>query len=343
MVAVAARSGWALGAGVVLALACGGKARSDAGFGEPAAGGEAAEGAKGGRGNGSGGTTASARGGSATSGVPVATGGSSGGTPSGETGGTSSNDTGGAAPEALGGEGGTGGEPTAAICGNGIVEYPEECDDGNASNVDSCSNECRVAGCGDGVRALGEDCDDGNGRNNDDCLNTCKIPSCGDGILHNLGSGREFCDDGEDNGPFPARCSEACTWIECGNGEVDPGEECDDGELNSTVASCLPSCVWNVCGDGYAYLEETPGADSPASLHPCDDANSDFSDACTDTCEWAACGDGNLYVRGYGELYGSGEDGNPSGDNPAALEECDDGNELSGDGCNAECVVELNF
>ena len=35
-------------------------------------------------------------------------------------------------------------------CGNGIVESPEECDDGNADNTDACLNTCVHAYCGDG-------------------------------------------------------------------------------------------------------------------------------------------------------------------------------------------------
>jgi cysteine-rich repeat protein len=388
MVGVAARAGWVVGAGLVLALACGGKAESDDGFDEPAAGGEAGE-ATGARPGATGGATG------VSGGAPVASGGTSA---AGET-----------AAGAQGGDGGAGGAPSPSVCGNGIVEELEECDDGNASNVDLCTNQCRAARCGDGyvqpgevcdgpdkrttpgdcnefcfrdslptcgdgrvdpgeecddgnqsntdtcsndckptlcldgIRQSGEECDDGNANNNDDCLNDCKVPTCGDGILHNRGSGREICDDGEDNGPFPARCTDGCTLGACGNGELDPSEQCDDGEANSTVASCLPNCVWNVCGDGYAYLEETPGSNSSEPLHPCDDANDDFSDACTDECQWAVCGDGMLHLRGYGEEYDDAEDGNPRQDNPAAVEECDDGNAVAGDGCDDECMVEINF
>mmetsp|Transcript_9865 Transcript_9865/g.17456 ORF Transcript_9865/g.17456 Transcript_9865/m.17456 type:complete len:801 (+) Transcript_9865:196-2598(+) len=62
-----------------------------------------------------------------------------------------------------------------AICGNGIVEGSEECDDGNNINTDLCTNECRHAKCGDGFLQPGEECDDGNGTNGDGCSSDCKI------------------------------------------------------------------------------------------------------------------------------------------------------------------------
>ncbi len=37
----------------------------------------------------------------------------------------------------------------------------------------------------------------------------------------------------------------------CGDGIIDPGEACDDGDDNATVAdACRPDCVRPTCGDG---------------------------------------------------------------------------------------------
>jgi hypothetical protein len=34
---------------------------------------------------------------------------------------------------------------------------------------------------------------------------------------------------------------------ECGNGVVEPGEQCDDGEGNGPLpAPCGPECIWNI-------------------------------------------------------------------------------------------------
>lgn len=63
-----------------------------------------------------------------------------------------------------------------AQCGNGQVEDGEACDDGNAVDDDACSNQCSLGGanCGNGVVDDGEECDDGNGINNDTCDNACE-------------------------------------------------------------------------------------------------------------------------------------------------------------------------
>src|SRR5690606_21058346 len=46
------------------------------------------------------------------------------------------------------------------MCGDGVVEGGEECDDGNKSNYDACISTCVIATCGDGiVRAGYEECD----------------------------------------------------------------------------------------------------------------------------------------------------------------------------------------
>jgi hypothetical protein len=36
----------------------------------------------------------------------------------------------------------------------------------------------------------------------------------------------------------------------CGDGQVDPGEECDDGSQNGGGAACSPDCTLAACGDG---------------------------------------------------------------------------------------------
>jgi cysteine-rich repeat protein len=58
------------------------------------------------------------------------------------------------------------------VCGDGILHYTEQCDDGNTNNGDTCTYpDCRIAGlvCGDGVRGPAEQCDDGNTVSYDGC------------------------------------------------------------------------------------------------------------------------------------------------------------------------------
>jgi cysteine-rich repeat protein len=50
--------------------------------------------------------------------------------------------------------------PRAEVCGNGIIDGCEECDDGNAVDSDGCPNSCQLRFCGDGVLDPSEDCDD---------------------------------------------------------------------------------------------------------------------------------------------------------------------------------------
>jgi cysteine-rich repeat protein len=61
----------------------------------------------------------------------------------------------------------------AATCGNGALDGPEQCDDGNAVDGDGCDSNCTVTSCGNGIETAGEDCDDGNTANGDGCPSTC--------------------------------------------------------------------------------------------------------------------------------------------------------------------------
>jgi MYXO-CTERM domain-containing protein len=72
----------------------------------------------------------------------------------------------------------------SAICGDGVVEGAEGCDDGadNSNTVaNGCRANCQPAFCGDAVLDDGEVCDDGNTVDNDGCTREC-LPSDSDSL-----------------------------------------------------------------------------------------------------------------------------------------------------------------
>jgi cysteine-rich repeat protein len=120
------------------------------------------------------------------------------------------------------------------VCGNGKVEAGEQCDDGNTTNSDGCSNTCMTEHgfqcngspsvcnivCGDGVVAGQEQCDDGNTTNGDGCSSTCQIES-----IYMCTSEPSVCAvDGCKANP----CTPA------------PGPTCLNGTLTMTSLVCTP-------------------------------------------------------------------------------------------------------
>jgi len=128
----------------------------------------------------------------------------------------------------------------AAVCGNGVLEPGEECDDGNLVNRDGCSSACKLPACGDGYLDLGEQCDDGNLVDGDGCSSTCQVETlatCGDGVVQ----AGEQCDDG--NQSNNDACLNNCQLASCGDGFVQAGvEQCDDGnKVNGD--GCSSTCM----------------------------------------------------------------------------------------------------
>ncbi len=76
------------------------------------------------------------------------------------------------------------------VCGNGVVEVGEQCDDGNTGSDDGCGPTCLIERCGDGIVWEGiEECDDGNTVDNDQCRNDCTICNWGLGSPVSYGVG----------------------------------------------------------------------------------------------------------------------------------------------------------
>lgn len=97
-----------------------------------------------------------------------------------------------------------------AVCGNGVIDLSESCDDGNTDDTDACTSACQPASCGDGfVEAGVEACDDGNQFDDDACTSDCTLPVCGDGVVN----GNEECDDG--NSDPNDGCADCTNSVTC--------------------------------------------------------------------------------------------------------------------------------
>ena len=123
----------------------------------------------------------------------------------------------------------------------------------------------------------------------------------------------------------------------CGDGVVDPGEVCDDGNTvtefacpygQATCTACSKDCltVLNLsgpfCGDGIV----------DGAVEQCDDGNT-----CTEGCPYGTasctvCSATCQLVSSTGPFCGDGTIQFP--------EQCDDGNTTNGDGCSSTCQIE---
>jgi cysteine-rich repeat protein len=254
-----------------------------------------------------------------------------------------------------------------SVCGNGVVEGPELCDDGNLVDGDGCAANCEsvdpqyscakagacvfYAVCGNATIEANEGCDDGNQVSGDGCSPACVVERdwvcgpmgcqrsvrCGDGVL----SVGEQCEPR----PDLIGCGDDCKvtpgwhcptghdcWPTCGDGLVVDREQCDDGNLvahDGCSSGCQVEAGW-VCADD-ACLQTICGDGSVEGDEACDTAGIGGL-GCTDGCQLQpVCSAEPLQCE---ELCG---DALINGD-----EQCDDGNTSMGDGC-ADCMVEQGF
>lgn len=136
-----------------------------------------------------------------------------------------------------------------SVCGNGVVDDGEVCDDGDGNSdslPDACRTDCRRAYCGDGVVDTSEACDSAD----------LQQTSCDDLPPFNHGT---------------LACTDTCVFdatgcFECGNGIVEPDEDCDatdfggstcasEGQLPAGDLTCTAQCqidttTCHLCGNG---------------------------------------------------------------------------------------------
>lgn len=213
----------------------------------------------------------------------------------------------------------------SGVCGDGVVDDGEACDDANTVDEDGCPSgavgQCKAeATCGDGITHEGaEACDDGNDVNGDGCEQDCSltpVATCGNGDVE-VG---EACDDGNtvETDECPSGPEGKCAALaSCGDGFVQDGVEgCDDGndsETDECPSGASGQCIAVAsCGDGFVQ----------DGVEVCDDANAVEEDECPSgpagQCTAAAsCGDGFVWQ---------------------GTEACDDGNEEDTDDCNNDCT-----
>ncbi|MBN2191306.1 MAG: DUF4215 domain-containing protein [Polyangiaceae bacterium] len=154
---------------------------------------------------------------------------------------------------------------------------------------------------------------------------------CGDGVVDD----GEECDDGNPNDRDD--CTTLCLSPRCGDGFVQAGEDCDDRDFDDHDA-CRNDCTLAECGDGVVRT----------GLEACDDGNDDDADGCRRDCALPTCGDGVVQT---GEAC---DDGNSDdrdactrrclepacGDGVVQGEEaCDDGNPDDRDACRNDCTL----
>jgi len=104
----------------------------------------------------------------------------------------------------------------------------------------------------------------------------------------------------------------SCTNNQCGNGQTDEGETCDDGNQIDTD-ECRVDCTLNVCGDGVRDTQDT------VAVEECDTGGD--TAACDADCTLVKCGDNRRNVAA-----GEACDDQPTGAMPEG-----------GDGCSADC------
>ena len=212
---------------------------------------------------------------------------------------------------------GSGGLGVGALCGNGVVDPGEECDDGNTVSGDCCSAICffEQGGCA---------CNDANVCTDD---GTCN----GTGTCQVVGFNANPCQDGN-----ACTTADTCAAGVCVGGpslDCDDGNPCTDDSCDSG-SGCVHTPNTAPCDDGNACTagDVCGGGRCMGQPRHCDDGNVCTNDSCdpaTGDCvmtpNTAACDDGNACTTRDTCSNGACHGGPPLA--------CDDGNVCTTDSC----------
>ena len=245
--------------------------------------------------------------------------------------------------------------------GCSFVPNAQECDDGNECTVDDA---CSKGWCKGGGQL---DCDDDNPCTNDacdlvaGCIHFDNVLACEDGNECTTG---DVCAAGACVAGAPLNCDDGnvCTDDSCdaGVGCVNLANQapCNDGNACTSADTCADSSCQGgpapACDDGNVCTEDSCNPDTGCKFVPLTGTECTDESVCTegDQCLNGACVPGPLLdcadddqctndscdpVDGCGH-----ETFTPCCGNGAleAGEECDDGNLVDGDGCNADCQLD---
>ncbi|MCS5637715.1 MAG: S8 family serine peptidase [Myxococcota bacterium] len=201
------------------------------------------------------------------------------------------------------------------VCGDGIVEGGEDCDDGNLLSGDCCSSICVYEG-------LGSSCDDGNACTAPDQCDGAGLCApgtplnCDDGEFCN---GTETCDAGlgcQPGAAVPVDDGVGCTDDSCdevgdtvlntpNNGLCDNGQFCDGAETCDAALDCQPGTAVPV-DDGVGCTDDSCDEVLNLLSHVPDDLACDDGDPCTaDACD-ALAGCSNAPIPGCGVAVPAG-------------------------------------
>jgi cysteine-rich repeat protein len=206
-------------------------------------------------------------------------------------------------------------------CGDGAVDplMGETCDDGNLLDGDGCDSNCTITECGNGIVTAGEDCDEGRGTcaggydDNQPCLlhSECRgfcfdapeIPCTTETSILACGGATCFPASGCMGGNADSQtCRPNCKTSGCGDGVLDPGEQCDEGpgtcsggaDLGSPCASdasCRGICLTGASAGAPCFSNADCGAGTCGTAS-CTGGNDDTPDTCRQSCTLPVCGDG---------------------------------------------------